>query len=87
MGIGSPNQNRCSRRSGWNRAKAPLGITLKAVLQVRTWKLTKVEHIQLTYQISDIIEQKCRRCHYNRTDDTNFRVTVCTNCPTGQELR
>ncbi|EOO28911.1 hypothetical protein IIU_05592 [Bacillus cereus VD133] len=50
-------------------------------------KLTREERIQLTYEIGDIIEQKCRRCYYNRTDDENFSVTICANCPTGRALR
>ncbi|MGX5634507.1 hypothetical protein [Bacillus thuringiensis] len=50
-------------------------------------KLTREERIRLTYQIGDMIEQKCRRCYYNRTDDMNFSITICSKCPTGQELR
>ena len=50
-------------------------------------KLTREERIQLTYQIGDIIEQKCRRCYYNRSDDASFSISICANCPTGQELR
>ncbi|MBJ8026097.1 hypothetical protein JDS90_32365, partial [Bacillus cereus] len=50
-------------------------------------KLSKEERIQLTYQIGDIIEQKCRRCYYNRSDDASFSINICANCPTGQELR
>ncbi|PEZ22656.1 hypothetical protein CN345_28945 [Bacillus thuringiensis] len=50
-------------------------------------KLTREERIQLTYQIGDIIEQKCRRCYYNCSDDTSFSISICANCPTGQELR
>ncbi|MGG0259297.1 hypothetical protein ABEY48_05875 [Bacillus mycoides] len=50
-------------------------------------KLTREERIQLTYQIGDIIEQKCRRCYYNRSDDARFSISICANCPTGQELR
>ncbi|MGR5977498.1 hypothetical protein ACT7DJ_00985 [Bacillus cereus] len=50
-------------------------------------KLTREERIQLTYQIGDIIEQKCRRCYYNRSDDASFSINICVNCPTGQELR
>ena len=50
-------------------------------------KLTREERIQLTYQIGDIIEQKCRRCYYNRSDDASFSINICANCPTGQELR
>ena len=50
-------------------------------------KLTREERIQLTYQIGDIIEQKCRRCYYNRSDDASFSINICANCPTGQTLR
>ncbi|CAM4391263.1 hypothetical protein BAMA_15505 [Bacillus manliponensis] len=50
-------------------------------------KLTKEERIKLTYEIGDIIEQKCRRCVYNRTDDACFNVSVCPSCPTYKELR
>ncbi|MFB5555880.1 hypothetical protein ACE41A_13340 [Bacillus cytotoxicus] len=50
-------------------------------------KLTKEERTKLTYEIGDIIEQKCRRCYYNRSDDACFSISVCGNCPTGQELR
>ncbi|MFQ6341157.1 hypothetical protein ACLNAL_32890 [Bacillus sp. AF62] len=50
-------------------------------------KLSREGRIRLTYQIGDIIEQKCRRCYYNRSDDASFSVNICTNCPTGQELR
>ena len=46
-------------------------------------KLTREERIQLTYQIGDIIEQKCRRCYYNRSDDASFSINICAN--TGQE--
>ncbi len=49
-------------------------------------KLSREGRIRLTYQIGDIIEQKCRRCYYNRSDDASFSVNICTNCPTGQEL-
>lgn len=38
-------------------------------------KLTREERIQLTYQIGDIIEQKCRRCYYNRSDDASFSIS------------
>lgn len=50
-------------------------------------KLTKEERIRLTYQIGDIIEQKCRRCYYNRSDDASFSINICAKCPTGQTLR
>ncbi|WP_103571008.1 hypothetical protein, partial [Bacillus thuringiensis] len=50
-------------------------------------KLTREERIQLTYQIGDMIEQKCRRCYYNRSDDASFSINICANCPTGQALR
>ncbi|MEN3132948.1 helix-turn-helix domain-containing protein [Bacillus albus] len=50
-------------------------------------KLTKEERTQLTYQIGDIIEQKCRRCYYNRSDDASFSINICIECPTGQTLR
>ncbi|WOA59589.1 MULTISPECIES: hypothetical protein [Bacillus] len=48
---------------------------------------TKVERIQITYEIGDIIEEKCRRCYYNRSEKECFSISVCQNCPTGQELR
>ncbi|SCM94454.1 Uncharacterized protein BWINRASL_02133 [Bacillus mycoides] len=48
---------------------------------------TKVERIQITYEIGDIIEQKCSRCYYNRSEKECFSISVCNNCPTGQELR
>ncbi|MDA2452534.1 hypothetical protein PDN63_29730 [Bacillus cereus] len=50
-------------------------------------KLTKEERKELTYQIGDIIEQKCRRCYYNRTSNECFSVNECKACPTGEELR
>jgi len=50
-------------------------------------KLTKEERIALTYQIGDIIEQKCRRCYYNRTSNECFSINECKVCPTGDELR
>ncbi|MGG0239686.1 hypothetical protein [Bacillus rhizoplanae] len=50
-------------------------------------KLTKEERTKLTYEIGDIIEQKCRRCVYNKSSDESFNVTVCPICPTGEELR
>ncbi|UOX98398.1 hypothetical protein MWG54_12620 [Bacillus cereus] len=50
-------------------------------------KLTKEERKGLTYQIGDIIEQKCRRCYYNRTSNECFSVNECKACPTGEELR
>ena len=50
-------------------------------------KLTKEERKELTYQIGDIIEQKCRRCFYNRTSNECFSVNECKACPTGEELR
>ncbi|MCU5376132.1 hypothetical protein OCA08_03150 [Bacillus cereus] len=50
-------------------------------------KLTKEERKELTYQIGDIIEQKCRRCYYNRSEKECFSISVCKSCPTGQELR
>lgn len=50
-------------------------------------KLTKKEWKELTYQIGDIIEQKCRRCYYNRTSNECFSINECKVCPTGQELR
>ncbi|PFC69923.1 hypothetical protein CN290_28505 [Bacillus cereus] len=50
-------------------------------------KLTKEERKVITYQIGDIIEQKCRRCYYNRTSNECFSVNECKACPTGDELR
>ncbi len=50
-------------------------------------KLTKEERKELTYQIGDIIEQKCRRCYYNRSSNESFSVNECKACPTGEELR
>ena len=50
-------------------------------------KLTKKERKELTYQIGDIIEQKCRRCFYNRTSNECFSVNECKACQTGDELR
>ncbi|PFE15949.1 hypothetical protein [Bacillus cereus] len=50
-------------------------------------KLTKEERKELTYQIGDIIEQKCRRCCYNRSSNESFSVNECKVCPTGDELR
>ena len=50
-------------------------------------KLTKEERKELTYRIGDIIEQKCRRCYYNRTSNECFSVKECKACPTGDELR
>ncbi len=50
-------------------------------------KLTKEERKELTYQIGDIIEQKCRRCYYNRTSNECFSINECKECPTGEELR
>lgn len=50
-------------------------------------KLTKEERKELTFQIGDIIEQKCRRCYYNRTSDECFSINECKACPTGDELR
>ncbi len=53
---------------------------------IRLMSETKVECIQITYEIGDIIEQKYRRCYYNRSDNACFSISVCKNCPTGQEL-
>nr|WP_179863223.1 hypothetical protein [Bacillus pseudomycoides] len=39
-------------------------------------KLTKEERIQITFEIGDIIEQQCRRCYYNRSDDACFSAEV-----------
>ncbi|WP_035430887.1 hypothetical protein [Bacillus sp. UNC322MFChir4.1] len=50
-------------------------------------KLTKEERTKLTYEIGDIIEQKCRRCYYNRSADECFSISVCSACPTGEKLR
>ena len=50
-------------------------------------KLTKEERTQITYQIGDIIEQKCRRCYYNRSCNESFSVNECKVCPTGETLR
>ncbi|MGG0276571.1 hypothetical protein [Bacillus rhizoplanae] len=50
-------------------------------------KLTKEERTKLTYEIGDIIEQKCRRCVYNKSSDESFNVTVCPICLTDEELR
>ncbi|WP_257133331.1 hypothetical protein [Bacillus wiedmannii] len=50
-------------------------------------KLTKEERKEITYQIGDIIEQKCRRCYYNRSEKECFSISVCQSCPTSQELR
>ncbi|HFK1705822.1 hypothetical protein AB1I80_10750 [Bacillus paranthracis] len=50
-------------------------------------KLTKEERIQITYQIGDIIEQKCRRCYYNHSCNESFSVNECKVCPTGETLR
>lgn len=50
-------------------------------------KLSKEESKKITYEIGDIIEMKCRRCYYNRTDDESFSINVCGNCPAGQKLR
>ncbi|MDM5239081.1 hypothetical protein QUF83_23885 [Bacillus cereus] len=50
-------------------------------------RLTKEERKELTYQIGDIIEQKCRRCYYNRSASECFSVNECKACPTGEELR
>ncbi|WP_410982453.1 hypothetical protein [Bacillus cereus] len=49
-------------------------------------KLTKEERTQITYEIGDIIEQKCRRCYYNRSANECFSISVCGDCPTGEEL-
>ncbi|MGG0187246.1 hypothetical protein [Bacillus rhizoplanae] len=49
-------------------------------------KLTKEERTKLTYEIGDIIEQKCRRCVYNKSSEESFNVTVCPTYPTGVEL-
>ncbi|WP_243870748.1 hypothetical protein [Bacillus albus] len=40
-----------------------------------------------TYQIGDIIEQKCRRCYYNHTSNECFSINECKTCQTGEELR
>ncbi|MCU5322193.1 hypothetical protein PDK16_20730 [Bacillus cereus] len=37
--------------------------------------------------MGEIIEQKCRRCHYNRSSNESFSVNECKVCPTGDELR
>lgn len=50
-------------------------------------KLKTEERKELTYQIGDIIEQKCRRCYYNRTSNECFSINECKACPTGDELR
>ncbi|HDR7356267.1 TPA: hypothetical protein QCX97_005196 [Bacillus wiedmannii] len=49
-------------------------------------KLKKEERKELTYQIGDIIEQKCRRCNYNRTSNEYFSINECKAWPTGEEL-
>ncbi|KAA0766423.1 zinc-finger domain-containing protein [Bacillus sp. SH5-2] len=54
---------------------------------IRLMSEKKVERIQITYEIGDIIEQKCRRCYYNRSEKECFSISVCNNCPTGEELR
>jgi hypothetical protein len=50
-------------------------------------KLTKEERKEITYKVGDIIEQKCRRCYYNRSSNESFSVNECKACPTGDELR
>ncbi|MEN1936019.1 hypothetical protein AAIE21_10435 [Paenibacillus sp. 102] len=50
-------------------------------------KLLKEERTKITFEIGDIIEQKCQRCYYNRSVDECFSISVCGDCPTGQELR
>lgn len=62
------------------------GMVLKGVLQVDDMKLKKEERKELTYQIGDIIEQKCRRCNYNRTSNEYFSINECKAWPTGEEL-
>lgn len=49
-------------------------------------KLTNEERTKLTYKIGDIIEQKCRRCYYNRSSNESFSVNECKVCPTGEML-
>ncbi|AFU12928.1 group-specific protein [Bacillus thuringiensis MC28] len=50
-------------------------------------KLTNEERTALTYELGDIIEQKCRRCYYNRSSNESFSVNECKMCPTGEKLR
>ncbi|HFU7086076.1 TPA: hypothetical protein ACGN8S_001079 [Bacillus cereus] len=49
-------------------------------------KLTKEERKELTYQIGDIIEQKCKRCYCNRTSNECLSVNECKVCPIDEEL-